>query len=138
MEVDSCYVRGDGDITAGLTPLTLTPTQLSQERDSHQQRTRELLCCGCAPCSLLSAHLLAPDTFLITAEPNNNSNSPDTGSQQSTARATRQQQPTVQGPRWRADEFKCAVNGHFVCFVNISPRMRFKIYLLFLTQDWSE
>ena len=48
---------------------------------------------------------------------------PDTGSQQSTAQATCQQQPTVPRRQWRADEFKCAVNGHFVCFVNISPKM---------------
>ena len=31
-EVDRCYVRGDGDITSGLTPLTLTPTQ---PRETH-------------------------------------------------------------------------------------------------------
>ena len=57
LEVDSCYVRGDGDITAGLTPLTLTPTQLSQERDSPTKDQRAPLP-GCAPCSLLTSWLL--------------------------------------------------------------------------------
>ena len=66
LEVDTCYVRGDGDITAGLTPLTLTPTRLSQERLAPTKDQR-------AP--LLSAHLLAADTLLITAEPNNSNNS---------------------------------------------------------------
>ena len=131
MEVDSCYVRGDGDITAGLTPPNID-TDSAQPGERLTNKGPESSSAWL--CSLLSAHLLAPDTFLITAEPNNNSNSPDTGSQQSTARATCQQQPTVPRPRWRADEFKCAVNGHFVCFVNISPGMRFEMSFVFETR----
>ena len=95
---------------------TLTPTRLSQERLAPTKDQRAVLALrsplGCWH---------APN--YSWAKQQQQQHRPDTGSQQSTAQASCQQQPTVPRRQWRADEFKSAVNGHFVCFVNISPKM---------------